>query len=103
MKIGIIKERKNPPDNRVPLCPAACAEIIGQGIEVVVEPSDARCFKDLDYQKAGVPLSKDLSDCDVLMGDKEVPVDSLISGKTYFFFSHTVKEQPYNRLSLIHI
>jgi len=36
-------------------------------------------------------------DCDVLLGVKEVPVDALISNKKYFFFSHTIKKQPYNR------
>ncbi len=103
MKIGIIKERKNPPDNRVPLSPSVCANIIAQGIEVVVEPSDSRCFKDEEYKMAGVPLNNDLSDCDVLMGVKEVPIDSLLSGKTYFFFSHTIKEQSYNRKLLQNI
>ncbi len=31
------------------------------------------------------------------MGIKEVPVDYLISGKTYFFFSHTKKKQAHNQ------
>lgn len=103
MKIGIIKERKNPPDNRVPLSPSVCASIISNGIEVVVEPSDDRCFKNNEYEIAGVPLSGDLSHCDVLMGVKEVPIANLVSGKTYFFFSHTIKEQPYNRKLLQNI
>ena len=35
--------------------------------------------------------------CDVLFGVKEVPVEALIPNKKYFFFSHTIKKQPYNR------
>jgi len=31
------------------------------------------------------------------MGVKEVKTQFLIHGKTYFFFSHTIKKQPYNR------
>jgi alanine dehydrogenase len=32
-----------------------------------------------------------------LIGVKEVPIEQLIANKTYFFFSHTFKEQVYNR------
>jgi alanine dehydrogenase len=99
MKIGIIKERKTPPDERVPFSPEQCKRLMDQypNISVVVEPSDVRCFSDADYTNAGIELANDLSDCDVLMGVKEVPKDRLIPSKTYFFFSHTIKEQPYNR------
>lgn len=97
--IGLIKERKNPPDNRVALTPAQCAQIQRQypGVSIVVEPSGGRCFKDEDYKAEGIELSEDLSGCDVLLGIKEVPVDYLVPGKTYFFFSHTKKKQPYNQ------
>jgi len=98
MKIGIIREEKNPPDSRVPLNPAQCVALMEKyPVEIVVASSDNRCFKDEEYQKAGITLQDDLSDCAVLMGVKEVPPASLIPNKTYFFFSHTIKEQPYNR------
>ena len=42
----------------------------------------------------------DLSDCDVIMGVKEVPIDMLLDNKIFFFFSHTIKKQPYNKLLL---
>src|SRR5690606_11738470 len=45
----------------------------------------------------GIEVTEDVSDCDVLLGVKEVPVEALIPGKKYFFFSHTIKKQPYNR------
>lgn len=98
MKIGIIKEEKSPPDSRVPLNPAQCAALMEKyPVEIVVAPSDNRCFKDEEYQKAGIKLQADLNDCAVLMGVKEVPPAALIPDKIYFFFSHTIKEQPYNR------
>ena len=48
-------------------------------------------------QNLGLELTKDLSSCDILLGVKEVPIDYLIQGKTYLFFSHTKKMQPYNK------
>ena len=97
MHLGIIREGKIPPDSRVPLTPAQCASLVEQGIEVTVQPSSGRCFDDQSYYDAGIRLSEDLSTCDVLLGVKEVPIENLLSDKTYFFFSHTIKEQPYNR------
>lgn len=98
MIIGIIREGKVPPDSRVALTPQQCKRIQEQyGIKMIVEPSEGRCFKDEEYQEMGIPLSTDLSRCDLLLGVKEVPKDQLIPGKTYCFFSHTIKEQPYNR------
>ncbi len=99
MKIALIKERKNPPDRRVVLTPAqakALKEKYPQ-LEIVVEKSPHRAFSDDEYRAAGIPVVDDVSDADVLLGVKEVPVDALIPGKKYFFFSHTIKKQPHNR------
>lgn len=98
MKIGIIREGKVPPDTRVPLDPQQCALLRNEyGLNVVVQPSPIRIFKDEEYVAAGVPLAEYLGDCDLLLGVKEVPIDQLIPGKTYSFFSHTHKQQIYNR------
>jgi saccharopine dehydrogenase (NAD+, L-lysine-forming) len=99
MKIGIIREGKTPPDERVPLSPEQCKQLLSTypEVELVVQKSPIRAIKDSQYAALGIPLSDDLSDCDVLFGVKEVPIDQLIPNKTYFFFSHTIKEQPYNR------
>nr|WP_299034765.1 NAD(P)-dependent oxidoreductase [uncultured Tenacibaculum sp.] len=99
MKFGIIKERKNPPDRRVVFSPEKLQEFKEQfpQAEIVVESSDIRVFSDEAYTKAGFEVTNDVSDCDVLLGVKEVPVDNLIPNKKYFFFSHTIKKQPYNR------
>ena len=98
MKIGIIREGKNPPDSRVPLVPQQCAHLIkNEEIDLVVQSSSIRCFKDEEYANLGVPVVQEIRDCDVLLGVKEVPIEQLITDKSYFFFSHTIKEQPYNR------
>ena len=99
MKFGIIKERKNPPDKRVVFSPSKLIELKKQfpEAEVVVEKSDIRTFPNAAYEEVGIEVVDDLSDCDVLIGVKEVPVDHLIPNRKYFFFSHTVKKQPYNR------
>lgn len=99
MKFGIIKERKNPPDRRVVFAPDELAKLKQQYHEalVEVESSDIRIFSDIQYKSMGITITDDLSDCDVLFGVKEVPVENLIPNKSYFFFSHTIKKQPYNR------
>jgi alanine dehydrogenase len=98
VKVGIIREGKVPPDARAPLTPEQCAEaMVELPLRVVVQPSPVRCFKNEEYTAHGIDLQDDLSDCDVLLGIKEVPVEQLIPGKTYLFFSHTMKKQPHNR------
>ena len=99
MKFGIIKERKNPPDRRVVFSPGELAKVkqLYHGATVKVESSDIRVFTDSQYHNMGIEVTNDVSDCDVLFGVKEVPVENLIPNKSYFFFSHTIKKQPYNR------
>lgn len=99
MKFAIIRERKNPPDRRVVFSPKTLAELREQfpNAEFVIESSDIRIFSNEAYRKYGFEVSDDVSDADVLIGVKEVPIDALIPNKSYFFFSHTIKEQPYNR------
>lgn len=99
MKIALLKERKNPPDKRTVLPPHICRELMHQfpQLTIKVESSVDRVFSDDDYQKEGIEVTNDISDCDVLLGVKEVPFDYLIPNKKYFFFSHTIKKQAYNR------
>ncbi len=99
MKFGIIRERKNPPDRRAVLSPLACAALKAgyRSAEVVVEPSPIRVFTDREYTELGIEVASKMEDCDVLLGVKEVPIEALIPNKKYFFFSHTIKKQPYNR------
>ena len=99
MKFAIIKERKNPPDRRVVLPPQACKDLMESfpEMEIKVESSNHRAFKDAAYIKENIEVSDQIDDCEVMLGVKEVPMDSLIPNKKYFFFSHTIKEQLYNR------
>jgi saccharopine dehydrogenase (NAD+, L-lysine forming) len=99
IKLGIIREGKTPPDKRVALSPEQCEYILNNypDVEVFVQKSEIRKFKDDQYAKLGVAVVETVEDCDVLIGVKEVPINELISNKKYIFFSHTFKEQPYNR------
>jgi saccharopine dehydrogenase (NAD+, L-lysine-forming) len=99
MTIGLIKERKNPPDKRVPFTPLQVEEIEQRfpSVKIKVEESPIRCFKDKEYIDNRTPVTSDMSDCDILMGIKEVPIENLIDGKTYIIFSHTIKKQPHNK------
>ena len=99
MKIGIIKEEKFPPDKRVVFTPKTCAKTVEKfpEIEFFVQKSDIRCFSEKEYLEKGFPVVDDISNCDILIGVKEVPIKKLIRDKKYFFFSHTIKKQPYNK------
>lgn len=98
-KIGLVKETKTPPDRRVALAPQEAIELMKRFpmIEVVAQPSDLRCYKDQEYTNVGVKLQDDLSDCDLLIGVKEIKLEALIPNKTYLFFAHVAKKQPHNR------
>ena len=99
LKIGLIREGKSPADNRVALTPAQCKwlHLNFDDVRVIAQHSDRRCYADKEYMQAGVEVKEDISECDVLLGIKEVPIDMLIGGKTYIFFSHTKKLQPHNQ------
>lgn len=99
MILGLIRERKNPPDRRVAFLPSQCVEIqdAHPEIEFIVEPSQVRCVPDSEYQALGIVLTDRMMEADVLFGIKEIPPSELIEGKTYFFFSHTIKKQAHNQ------
>jgi alanine dehydrogenase len=99
LAIGLIREGKVPADNRVALTPAQCKWLKANvnGISIFAQPSETRCFSNKDYETSGVVLKEDLSECNLLLGIKEVPIPMLIDGKRYMFFSHTRKKQAYNQ------
>lgn len=98
-RIGLIREGKIPADNRVALTPAQCKWIHKNSnqVKIVAQSSPHRCFSDREYLSAGVEVKEDISDSDILLGIKEVPIDQLMDNKTYLFFSHTKKKQPHNQ------
>ena len=98
--LGLIKEGKVPSDNRVALTPKQCKwfKDANPQWDIWVESSPTRCYSDKEYEREGIKIVQDISNADILLGIKEVPVSQLIPGKTYLFFSHTKKEQSYNQI-----
>ncbi len=99
LKAGILRETKDPPDRRVPLIPSQVAGLqeLFPHIKFFVQPSELRAYTDEEYESLSIAVKEDLSECDILMGVKEVDEDTLIAGKTYLFFPHVTKQQSYNR------
>ncbi len=98
LKVGVLRETKIPPDRRVPLTPAQIAVLRDKypDVEFMVQPSDIRCYSDDEYEYLKIPIREDLSDCDILLGVKEVDIRTFIPGKTYLFFAHVAKRQDHN-------
>lgn len=98
-KVGVLKETKTPPDRRVVLPPRQVVELKKRflQVDIVVQPSDLRCFKDSEYINANITLQENLDDCDLLIGVKEVKIPALVPDKKYLFFAHVAKKQPHNR------
>jgi saccharopine dehydrogenase (NAD+, L-lysine forming) len=99
MRIGVLRETRVPVDKRVALTPDAAVnlKLLFPEFEIIVESSDVRCYSDDEYRNAGIRVSSDITDCDLLVGVKEVSIPALLPGRTYMFFSHTAKKQSYNR------
>lgn len=96
-RIGIRKEDKNQWEARVPLIPEHVAVLVRKdNIEVSIQPSTIRAYSDDEYRQAGAKVIEDLSDCDVVLAVKEIPESFFLPGKTYVFFSHTIKGQKEN-------
>lgn len=96
MKFGIRDEDKSPWERRVPLVPVDLKALRDAGIRTVVQTSPRRAFADEEFTAAGVPVQEDLSDCDVIIGIKEIAPPKLQPGKIYLFFPHVIKGQPAN-------
>ena len=98
LRVGILRETKNPPDRRVPLTPPqiVALEELYPNVEFFVQPSDYRCYSNEEYEYLDIHLKEDLRECDILMGVKEVDKRTFIPGKTYLFFAHVAKKQPHN-------
>jgi alpha-aminoadipic semialdehyde synthase len=95
--IGIRHEDKYKLERRAPLTPRHVARLVKQKkLDIVVQTSEKRIFSDEEYRKAGAKIAPDLKKCSVVFGVKEMPVDFFEEAKTYVFFAHVVKGQPYN-------
>ncbi len=97
MLIGIRKEDKNRWERRVPIIPEHIEKLKRDyKIETIVQPSSIRVFSDMEYRKAGAIVIEDLSESDIIFAVKEIPLELFNPGKTYVFFSHTIKGQRHN-------
>lgn len=96
MRIGIRRENKNKWERRSLLTPDDVDRLIKDGIEIWFQPSPIRIFTDEEYKNVGAVISEDLSSCPTILALKEIPTSLLESGKTYAFFSHTIKGQEHN-------
>ncbi len=95
--IGIRHEDKYAMERRAPLTPKHVKRLTDQKkLDIIIQASDKRIFTEDEYRKAGAKVASDLKDCDVILGVKEIPLDFFEPHKTYVFFSHVIKGQPYN-------
>ena len=85
--ISIIREARVD-ENRAPLTPNQIKTLTNKfpNLQVFVQPSKKRCFKDEDYSKAGAKIEENISHSDIIFGVKEVEIATLIENKTYLFF-----------------
>jgi alanine dehydrogenase len=95
--LGIRREDKNLWEQRVPLTPQHVLELKKKHhIETFIQPSKIRVFSEEEYQKVGAHVQDSLTPSSVVFAVKEIPVDFFERGKTYVFFSHTIKGQKHN-------
>jgi len=96
-RIGIRLEDKNEWERRTPLIPAHVRELEKEhDIKVCIQSSPIRAFNQQEYQQAGAQVVQHLADCPTVLAIKEIPQELLEPGKTYAFFSHTIKGQEHN-------
>jgi len=96
MIVGIRREDKNEWEARVPLIPSDVEKLTSKGIRVILQPSNIRIFSDQEFLAVGAEIAEDLSECSLILAVKEIPVEFIENGKTYLFFSHTIKGQEEN-------
>lgn len=95
--LGIRREDKNKWERRVPITPDHAKELKEKhNIEILIQPSQIRVFTDKEYQQAGAIVNEDISKSNVVFAVKEIPNNFFVPGKTFLFFSHTIKGQKKN-------
>jgi saccharopine dehydrogenase (NAD+, L-lysine forming) len=95
--VGLRREDMYHWEQRTPLIPDHLKELAQTAnIPFTVQSSSKRAYSDDAYREAGLSVADDLKACPLIIGLKEVPVDVLEEGKTYVFFSHVIKGQPFN-------
>ena len=93
--VGILRETKYK-EYRVPLTPKDVDFLIKRGINVEVESSSTRIFKDQEYQKYGARIVDKFDKASLLIGIKEPHIEDLYENRIYLLFSHVTKGQAKN-------
>uniref|UniRef100_A0A0E0NLU1 Saccharopine dehydrogenase (NAD(+), L-glutamate-forming) n=1 Tax=Oryza rufipogon TaxID=4529 RepID=A0A0E0NLU1_ORYRU len=101
--VGILAETANMWERRAPLTPSHCARLLlgggkrGTGVNrIIVQPSTKRIHHDAQYEDVGCEISKDLSECGLIIGIKQPKLEMILPHRAYGFFSHTHKAQKEN-------
>ncbi|XXG81568.1 hypothetical protein AAC387_Pa09g2165 [Persea americana] len=100
--VGILSESINTWERRVPLTPSHCARLLRYGSgnggvnRIVLQPSTKRIHHDALYEDVGCEISKDLSECGLIVGIKQPKLEMVLPDRAYAFFSHTHKAQSEN-------
>ncbi len=95
--IGIRHEDRYLMERRVAITPGHAKKLINeQGLRILVQKSPKRIYTHEEYTAAGAEVVDSLKEAPVIIGIKEMPEDFFEEGKTYIFFSHVIKGQPYN-------
>ena len=97
LMLGVRREDKNKWEGRVPLIPEHVRKFKEEhGIETIIQPSKILAYADDEFIKAGAIVKEEVSECQIVFAVKEIPIDFFEYGKTYVFFSHTIKGQKHN-------
>ena len=97
MIIGIRRADKNKWEKRTPLIPDDLKYLKQKyGIQTLVQPSEIRAYTNDQYSAAGAEVVEDIQSANTIFAVKEIPLHFYREGKTYIFFSHTIKGQSYN-------
>ena len=94
--LGIVRECYSMWERRAPLTPTHVEKLVKAGSRVLVQPCNRRVFANEEYAAAGARVTDDLSEATAIFGVKQVPVENLLPGRAYMFFSHVIKAQPEN-------
>jgi len=94
--MAIRREDQSVWERRAPLGPQHVRKLVKNGVKVLVQPSNRRAYPMAAYANVGARIQEDISEASAIFGVKQVPIDCLISNKTFCFFSHTIKAQADN-------
>ncbi len=94
--VGIRHEDKYVMERRVAVIPQHVKRLESEGIKFLIQYSPKRIFGHEAFEEAGARIVQSLNDAPVIIGVKEIPVETFEKGKTYMFFSHVIKGQKHN-------